>query len=93
MSRADVTSEHEIQQLIAVAERKRKANRLPLADALPEVGHDAIATEAVDDDDDQDEAKPARKRAKRKPRAAEATEDDDQPNGNRRLRTAQRLTD
>ena len=81
MSRADVTSEHEIQQLIAVAERKRKANRLPLADALPEVGHDAIATEAVDDDDEQDDAKPARKRAKRKPRAVEPTEDDDQPAG------------
>lgn len=81
MSRADVTSEHEIQQLIAVAERKRKANRLPLADALPEVGHDAIATEPVDEDDDQDGAKPVRKRIKRKPRAAEPTEDDDQPNG------------
>lgn len=77
MSRADVTSEHEIQQLIAVAERKRKANRLPLADA---VEHDAVATEPVEDEG-EDEAKPARKRAKRKPRAVEPTVDDDQPAG------------
>lgn len=78
MSRADVTSEHEIQQLIAVAERKRKANRLPLAEA---VEHDAIATERTDEDDEQDDAKPVRKRAKRKPRAAEPSDDDDQPAG------------
>lgn len=81
MSRADVTSEHEIQQLIAVAERKRKAIRLPLADALPDVGHDAIATERVGEDDELDDAKPVRKRAKRKPRAAEPAHDDDQPAG------------
>ena len=63
MSRADVTSDHEIQQLIAVAERKRKANRLPLAPAL--MNHDAIDTEPVEEAED-DAAKPARKRAKRK---------------------------
>lgn len=71
MSRADVTSEHEIQQLIAVAERKRKANRMPLTDGLE---HDAIATEAVQDDESEDEVKPVRKRAKRKPRAPEVEE-------------------
>ncbi|MBA3697280.1 MAG: hypothetical protein H0W78_00230 [Planctomycetes bacterium] len=81
MSRSDVTSEHEIQQLIAVAERKRKANRIPLADAREASGHDAIATEAVEDDDEQDEAKPVRKRAKRKPRALEAAESEAEPVG------------
>ncbi len=68
MSRSDVTSAHEIEQLIAVAERKRKANRLPLAAA---VDHDVIATEAVMEEEDD---RPARKRAKRKPRPAVAEE-------------------
>ncbi|HEX3133097.1 MAG TPA: hypothetical protein VHX44_05875 [Planctomycetota bacterium] len=71
MSRADVTSEHEIEQLIAVAERKRKANRIPLVDP---VDHDAVATEDVAD---ESEEKPARKRNKRKPRPA--TEAVDEP--------------
>ncbi len=73
MSRSDVTSAHEIEQLIAVAERKRKANRIPLVDA---VDHDAVATEAVAEDEVDE--KPTRRRAKRKPRAVEP--DDDAPN-------------
>ena len=68
MSRADVTSEHEIEQLIAVAERKRKANRIPLSEGLAQ---DAVATEAVEDDEEQEGTKPVRRKPKRKPRAAE----------------------
>lgn len=70
MSRADVTSEHEIEQLIAVAERKRKANRMPLAAGLDQ---DAVATEAVEDED-QEGTRPVRRKPKRKPRAAEPEE-------------------
>jgi hypothetical protein len=78
MSRADVTSEHEIEKLIEVAERKRKAHRMPLADAA---AHDAIATE-VAEDEEQDPARPAkRKPAKRKPRAAEPVEEPVLPKG------------
>lgn len=71
MSRADVTSEHEIEQLIAVAERKRKANRMPLAEA---VDHDAVATEQAEADDDEG-SKPIRRKPKRKPRMAEPAEE------------------
>lgn len=82
MSRHDVTSEHEIEQLIAVAERKRKANRIPMVDPVEQ---DAVATEAVEDeseDDAKDDNKPARKRVKRKPRAAApAPAQDDEPSG------------
>ena len=61
MSRADVTSEHEIEKLIEVAERKRKAHRMPLADAA---AHDAIATE-VAEDEEQDPARPAKRKPAR----------------------------
>ncbi len=66
MSRADVTSEHEIEELIAVAERKRKGQRKVLVDSI---GHDELDTEFDDVEMDDSEApeKPARRRAKKKP--------------------------
>jgi hypothetical protein len=75
MSRADVTSEHEIEQLIAVAERKRKANRVPLADGTD---HDALATEAVEGDGSEG-SRPIRRKPKRKARVAEPGADSDTP--------------
>lgn len=71
MSRADVTSEHEIEQLIAVAERKRKANRIPLSEGLAQ---DAVATEVAEDEEEEG-TKPVRRKPKRKARAAEPVED------------------
>jgi hypothetical protein len=59
MSRSDVTSEHEIEQLIAVAERKRRGQRKVLEDGLD---HDAIDTEAVE----EETTKRVRRRPKRK---------------------------
>lgn len=71
MSRADVTSAHEIEQLIAVAERKRKANRIPLSEGLAQ---DAVATEVAEDEVEEG-TKPVRRKAKRKARAAEPADE------------------
>ncbi len=68
MSRSDVTSEHEIEELIAVAERKRRGQRKVLENGLD---HDAIDTEAV-----EETTKPVRRRPKRKA-ATEVSEVED----------------
>jgi hypothetical protein len=71
MSRSDVTSEHEIEELIAVAERKRRGQRKVLENGLD---HDAIDTEA-----EEETTKRVRRRPKRKAVAEALEADDEQP--------------
>ncbi len=68
MSRSDVTSEHEIEELIAVAERKRRGQRKVLENGLD---HDVIDTEAA-----EETTKRVRRRPKRKA-VADAPEEEE----------------